>query len=88
MDAAARLPKNGASVPGPKYSDVPNPTPLKVPLSPAQGRDPRVDELVVLVEKLTQDLQVQFTRIAQLQAEIDLIRGALARVQPKEPTQI
>ena len=74
----------GVSVP--KYFDVPSPAPLKVMLPSDGNRDPRVDELAALGEKLTQDLQIQFTRIALLQADIDLIRSAWTSVQPKTPS--
>ena len=35
------------------------------------------------LEQIVQDQQVQFTRIAQLQADIDVIRGAWVKLTPE-----
>ena len=34
-----------------------------------------IDRLATVLERIQRDLEVQFTRIAELQAELDLIRG-------------
>jgi hypothetical protein len=39
----------------------------------------------LLVERQTRELSVQLTRIGQLQADIDLIRAAWAKVAPRTP---
>ena len=41
------------------------------------------DRLERLCEQLRNDLDVQFKRIAQLQADIDMIRGAWTKVKPR-----
>jgi hypothetical protein len=44
--------------------------------------------LELLIEQMRHDLDVQFTRIAQLQADLDLIRGAWAKVKPADAPYI
>ena len=40
-----------------------------------------IRRLEQLIEEMRHDLDVQFTRIAQLQADLDLIRGAWSKVK-------
>ena len=58
---------------------TPNPKSLKVALHPPAANDRReadrrMDSLTARVDQLTRDLRVQLVRIAQLQAELDLLR--------------
>jgi hypothetical protein len=57
---------------------IPNPKSLKVALhsQPANERtaDTHADDLSARVDQLASDLRVQLVRIAQLQAELDLLR--------------
>lgn len=41
--------------------------------------------LRLLIERQTRELSVQLTRIAQRQADIDLIRAAWSRLRPARP---
>lgn len=61
---------------------------VKSPTS--KRRDAQVTERILSLERnmdsIRKDLQVQFKRIAQLQAQIDQIQGAWAKLKRKQPT--
>jgi hypothetical protein len=59
------------------------PRQAKASLRIPAAADARMAELIARVDQIAHDLAIQFTRIAQLQADIDLIRGAWSRVQQK-----
>jgi hypothetical protein len=42
-----------------------------------------IDSLRGTVEQMAKDQQVQFTRIAQLQADIDVVRSAWTKLKPE-----
>ena len=43
----------------------------------------RITERVRLLDPVIRDQKIQFTRIAQLQADLDLVRGVWTRLQPR-----
>jgi hypothetical protein len=45
-------------------------------------------ELRDFIDRIMHDQQVQFTRIAQLQADIDVIRGARSQIQSPPPSPV
>ena len=60
--------------------------PKRVPRRPPRGRtldtpDARFKRIEALVEQQVQDLQIQFQRIAQLQAEVDELRVKVENVK-------
>jgi hypothetical protein len=60
------------------------------PDSPVASREVRrleqqLAELREALDAVLRDQQVQFTRIAQLQADIDLIRAAWSKLEDRDP---
>ena len=51
----------------------------------------RIARLEQLLEEQQRELQIQFDRISQIQADIDIIRGAWARMtpsaEPRDPSR-
>ena len=45
-------------------------------------------EIRKLLEKHTHDLHIQLTRIAQLQGDLDVIRGAWTKIKPGNDLQV
>jgi hypothetical protein len=43
-----------------------------------------IADLTGIVQEVQKDQRVQFTRIAQLQADLDLIRAAWSKVKPSD----
>ena len=43
----------------------------------------QIAELVKLLDRVAHDQQIQFTRIAQLQADLDVVRGAWNQLTPR-----